>query len=342
MYDITNDTNLEFLQDAIYSAPVKPLELIKTANVNIDYDNAPADIFADPVERKFPIHTPADAAISALYIYKQASVVDDDVKQNVEQVLREYGLDELTILLNGEQEMEKVASDEEFLLPSKRKFPAFNPDMLEKSAAAIEQNWNIMPLADKVEAATNLVKVASEMDMEVPVWAKIYGQQTACNLHKVASELGVRYALTQHEGYKEVMDKVKSLYKQAGEPIIYDTALARGIVFQIWDLDKVANVSYEDVNDPFVVVFNEPYAEEPEMEKVASDETVTIGGVEFYKDSLVDFFESSDGVQFLGDDLYKQASEPEYNGENAIAVVLSLPAEAQEVIASALTDSVDY
>jgi len=344
MFDITNDKDLSYLQMVLHDAPVKPLELIKQANVDVDYDNAPEDIFADPIEKKFPVHTPADAAISALYIYKQASEIDPDVKENVRAALEEYGLNDLTTLLEGEKEFVKTASEADFLLPSKMKFPAMNKEMLEKSASVIATNLHRMDLSDKVETATNLVKVAREMgydDSEIPQWAFVYGQEAACNLHKVAMALGVRHAVTQNEGYVEVMNKVKELHKQAGD-VSYDTALNRGICLEIFNLDKEAGVSYRDVEDPFEVVFNTIDKQTGEIEKTASEEKVTIGDVEFYKDDLVEFFESEDGMNIIGEDLRKEASEKgDYSGEAVIAILQGLPKEAQEVLADLLTGYVE-
>jgi len=347
MFDVTNDKDLSFLHMAIYDAPVKPLDLIKQANVDVDYENAPSDIFADPIEKKFPIHTAPDAAISALYIYKQASEVEPDVKENVRAALEEYGLHDLTTLLEGEKEFIKTASESDFLLPSKMKFPALDKDMLEKSASVIATNLHKMPLSDKVETATNLVKVAREMgysDEEIPQWAFVYGQEAACNLHKVASALGVRHAITQNEGYSEIMGRVKELHKQAGD-VSYDASLNRGICLEIFNLDKEAGVNYNEVEDPFQVVFNTIDKETGEIEKTASEEKVSIGGVDFYKDDLVDFFESQDGIRIIGDDLYKEASESsqtgEYSGEAVITVLQELPKEAQEMVAELLAGYVE-
>jgi len=345
MFDITNDMDLSFLSQALHDAPIKPVELIKQANVNIDYSQLPNDIFADPVEKKFPIHTPADAAISALYIYKQASEVDEDVKQRVANALEEYGLKELEPLLEGEKEMVKIASEEHFLLPSKLKFPALDPDMLLKSASAAETYFHVMPLSDKVELATNLVKTAEEFNIEpekLPKWAFVYGQHAPCNLEKLAHELGVRYAYTKHEGYQDLFQELKGLFKTAGE-ISFDAGTNRSIVAKLIKLDKQANISYDELPDPFIIVFNEIDAQPEEISKTASDELVTIGGVDFYKDDLAELIMSSDGPAIIGEDLYK-AAEEHYNVLDADAVISelqSLPKEAQELIAEYLVQYIN-
>ena len=337
MFDITNDMDLSFLSQALSDAPIKPLELVKQANVNVDYNAMPSDVFADPIERKFPIHTPEDTAISALYIYKQASEVDEDTKQRVANAIEEHGLYGLEKLLQGEQEIVKTASAEHFLLPDKLKFPAVDPDMLMKSASAANSNFHLMPLEDKVEVATNLTKLAKEFNIEsetLPKWAFVYGQKAACNLEKLAHELGARFQATQYQGYKELFDDLQELFKEAGE-ISFDAGANRSIALAIYNLDKEAGINYNEFNDPFVATFNEFDAEPEEIEKTATDEFVTIGGIDFYRDELEELIESPRGINVLGEDLYKSAEE-HFNSadtEAVIAELQSMPNEAQELVA---------
>jgi len=344
MFDITKDMDLSFLSQALNDAPIKPIELIKQANVNTDYDQLPNDLFADPIAKQFPIYTPSEAAISALYIYKQASEIDEDVKQTVGEALENYGLTQLMPLLEGEKEMVKVASEENFLLPSKMKFPALDPDMLLKSASVANQNFDRMPLEDRVEVGTNLVKVAEEYEIDskyLPKWAFVYGQKAACNLEKLSQELGIRHALTKNDNYKDMFESIKELHKQAGE-IVFDSGINRKIVLDMIALDKEANVNYDEVNDPFVAVFNEFGAKPDEIEKTATDELATIGGVDFYKDDLAELIESPEGIKILGEDLYKNASEnfDNINSESIIAELQSMPEAAQEAIADYLSQYV--
>lgn len=347
MFDITNDMDLSFLSMALSSAPIKPVELVKTANVNADYSSLPSDLFADPVSKQFPIHTPADAAISSLYIYKQASEVDEMTIQKVAESLESFGLEGLLPLLEGEQEMVKIASEENFLLPSKLKFPATDPMMLEKSASAANQFFDQMPLEDKVEVATNLIKVASEFDIDknnLPKWAFVYGQDASCNLEKVAQEIGYRYNTTGNNAYLNLHSAIKNLYKEAGE-ISFDAGTNRRIALDLMEIDRASGVNYDEITDPFATVFNDISSAPEEIEKTAMDEQVTIGGVNFYKDTLSDFIESSQGAQIIGEDLYKSAAET-YQSTDADAVIAqlqSLPEIAQETFADYLSQYVkDY
>ena len=340
LIDINNDENMSFFAHAFEVAPVKPIELLKQANVNDVSETSPADIFADPVDKKFPIHTPDHAAVSAVYLYKQASQADDDTLQRTADALHEFGLDDLIPLLDGEIEMVKTAAEHDFLLPSKMKFPVVDEVSLEKTASVVKQHLNVMPVEDRVEIATNLVKVASEFGKnveELPTWALVYGQEMASDLRKVASELAMRYAATEHPGYQEIGRELQKRASVAG-PVVQNQALNRGIALQIHLLDKEAGLSERDFNDAFVTVFNstpkpkEPTAN-PDLSKLAGYDIMNIGGFDFDTKELEEYLGTPEAMNAIGEDLYKQASaDQEITGENVLAEILDLPEEAQEAL----------
>ena len=340
LIDINNDEGMTFFAHAFEVAPVKPVELLKQANVNDVDESAPLDVFADPVNKKFPVHTPDHAAVSAIYLYKQASQADDDTLQRTADALHEFGLDELIPLLDGEIEMVKTAAEHDFLLPSKMKFPVVDEASLEKTASTVKQYLNVMPVEDRVEVATNLVKVASELGKdkdELPVWALVYGQEMASDLRKVASELAMRYAATEHPGYQEIGRELQKRASIVG-PVVQNQALNRGIALQIHMLDKEAGLSDKDFNDAFVTVFNTtPSPKEemptPDLSKLAGFDIVNIGGYDFDTKEIVEFLGTSQSMDMLGEDLYKQASaDQELTGENVLAEIFELPEEAQEAV----------
>jgi len=117
--------------------------------------------------------------------------------------------------------------------------------------------------------------------------------------------------------------------------VIGEPGVLRKIAFDIYAIDRDNGIAYDNVMDPFLVVFNTD--KEPSyLDKEASvniEHTVNIGGTEFYKDEVVDIIEGINAPYVLDEDLYKQASEEGFDGEQVLQIIQSLPKEAQEIIA---------
>jgi len=344
MVDITNDKDLSFLAIAIETAPIKPLELLKTANVEEPFEEYSNDVFADPINKQFPIHTPEHTAISALYLFKQANEVDLDTKERVKDALNEWGISDLSVLLDGEQPLTKMASSDLYLMPSKNKFPVYDVEGLTKVASVVGGYLNTMSVSDRVEVSSNLIKTAEEFGVsleEIPQWALVYGQALSSDLHKTAEAISVRHAITNHDGYKNILTKIAKLKNKVGD-ISYDPEINRGIAFEMMELDKVAGVTYEDVPDVFISVFNSTKQKEKDesvLSKIASEEGVVIGDTEFYKSDVIDFIENNNAVDVFGEDLCKEASNNgNIDAEYLLQNVCDLPYEAQVVIAEGLKD----
>ena len=322
MIDVIRDNELKLFAEAFEVFPVKDTDLVKKAHVEAsDWENAPSDMFADEENRMFPIATPADAFMSAVYLYKQAEEADQKVVERVVDALRGFGLDEVAAELEPADEMPKVASDDVFLLRSKRKYPVVDEATLEKSAQAIARDFAKMRLDEKMEVAENLVKVAAEYNQDVPELIKRYARQANCDLDKLAQHLQARYVSTGHDGYKEVMNAVRELYKQAGQ-IVSDEEINNAIVKAVYDVDKEANPDADA--DAVLAVYNT--FDTGEMEKEAQSEEIEIAGVVFDKNDLEQELEKR-AEEIFGEDFVKAAEE--MNVEK-IDLVKELPVESQE------------
>ena len=322
MKDILRDEDLSLFAEAFEVFPIKRTELVKQAHIEADdWNNAPSDMFADEENRMFPIATPADAFVSAVYLYKQAEDVDDAVRERVIEALKGFGLEDVARELHPPQEMPKVASDDLFLLCSKRKYPVVDEATLHKSAQAVARDFAKMRLDEKMEVAENLVKVASEYNQEVPDIIKRYARQANCDLDKLAHYLQARYISTGHEGYKEVMEAVRELYKEAGQ-IVADEEVNNAIVKAVWDVDKEAQPDTDA--DAVLAVYNT--FDTSEIEKVAEAEEIEIAGSVFDKSELEYELEKR-AEEIFGEDFVKVAAELQ---KEYLELVQELPLEDQK------------
>jgi hypothetical protein len=151
-----------------------------------DSDQLPDSAFAWPEERRFPLHTDKHAALSYSYILAGKDV-PTHVKEAAEQALDVYG-----VSLDLFKTNEKVASTANFLLPNDRLFPVNTAVQIKTAQAQFVNNLQKLNLERRVEAATNLVKVANEHGVVLdPIVQKTAGL-TVCDERKLRSWLEAR------------------------------------------------------------------------------------------------------------------------------------------------------
>ena len=303
MTDIQNDESLSVLKDRLQEdANKSALSLLKTASIDTDFGDIVDSAFADQENRMFPIFSPEMAAMSAMYM--QGQDVDPLVKEACDEALVEWGVTDISTGVLEKQASDSSIPDELFLLPESKKLPVVDEASLYKSASALSSNLNNLTVSEKVEASTRLYKIAtieygvSPHDMSEDIVR--YALEAPCDLNKLAMAVTERYAETHEDEYKSFIVKIASLKEELDGSISFDKSVNAGIAFDLFALDKTANI--DGVFDAVYDVFNTPFMEnsEGELEKSASQNSIVVGNYSIVESELYKIAEEDVESAFPG------------------------------------------
>ena len=139
---------------------------VKQAEINTEEEaSLPDSAFAWPSERKFPVHTPAHAAMSYAYS-KTASRLPKEVASSIKQALEAYEIPEETF---AEQEI-KVASEADatdYLVPELKLFPVTSAVQCKLAQERLVPQFSMLDMETRAIACANLVKKADAYGVEV-------------------------------------------------------------------------------------------------------------------------------------------------------------------------------
>ncbi|MDF1879650.1 hypothetical protein JHD46_08375 [Sulfurimonas sp. SAG-AH-194-C20] len=258
------------------------------------------EAFADQEKRIFPIHTPADASTSALFISVQKENIDDLVKIACQEALDEFGID-FTVFskIEVEEGLSKTAEinslgSEVFLLPSIKKLPVIDRDTLLKSASVFFNNIDSLSIKDKIVGARRLDKFASDFSVSKDEISPIQEQlmmRSPSNLSKLAVYIGDRKELmleaeSDTSECDSLLQKIALKRLENGTDISYDSDFGTSIVSELMMLDKNAGIGEHTF--PIMEVFNiatKPLVKEASIEDdvrfevKTHDEIIKIAGV---------------------------------------------------------------
>jgi tRNA U34 5-methylaminomethyl-2-thiouridine-forming methyltransferase MnmC len=259
------------------------------------YSSLKKEAFALPEVRMFPIHTPQDALLSAAYLVKQASLLDesfDPVIERVQKALEHFGLKE---------EFKKIAAkltpkereqlpDSVFGLVIKdpktgekiRKYPMPDRNHVIAAIKYFTQNYKRYPEEWRRQIAKKIVQKAREFGVEVnsPVVLKYAGvkpQNKKADLKKAAALIeAFRVDYFERQGLPEVGEVYKKL-ASALEQIAEQTNELpedelKKIASAIENLDGEFGVTYETLPSPTDIVWCVEEDPTAGMVKLASKE----------------------------------------------------------------------
>lgn len=277
------------------------VEHIKTAEMSPEENEKRANTqFADRVNRKFPIDDPGQAALSRLYMEKQAGVPKEVIAE-CDKALELFGIS-LDLMA-----VEKVASDDsgDYLLPDIRRLRVKTAADVKDAAEAIQRDYKSMDVGSRVKASTNLVKKAVEHNVRLPAQILKFAGATMCNTRVLRDWVTARTERTTdpsiHYGYTklaEEVDKMPQFISDRNELVKVAAAIA--------ELDDAAGLGQfydRTLLDPLSTVFN--------TEKVA-DEMMEIAGQQVPLDRLL----AIDGDVYrdlVGEDLANEFLDAEGN-----------------------------
>lgn len=138
---------------------------VKEASVDAqEITGLPDTAFAWPDERKFPVHTPAHAALSYAYA-KTAAALPVAVVENIKTALSVYQIPEEVF---EEAEQKTASTHSEYVLPEFKYLPVNTPEQVKTAQVQMVADIEKMDVTRRAIAAANLVKTADHHKMESP------------------------------------------------------------------------------------------------------------------------------------------------------------------------------
>lgn len=242
-------------------------EMLKTADFQKDkVAHLPSSAFAWEDERRFPVHTKADAVASILYRSKLGSAVPAHVDDNLAKAAEIYKLPDA--IFAGEKTA--AAPETEYALPSFTKTAGMNQVDHSSSRLPLDTDFNIklaedilcrdfqkLNLETRADSFSRLTKVAQQKNIELrPLTRKLAGL-TITDTGKLCDWLEARATVTDG-AIRQAFDKMASTLRR-GETNITNRKDQVKLASTIAQLDGKAGLErYYDrkLPDPMLTVFN--------------------------------------------------------------------------------------
>lgn len=206
--DQFSDPAFKLLYAAITEYPeVEPL--IKKASIDSEENAKRADsAFAWQERRLFPIDDPAQAALSKIYMSKQAGI-PSDVQKACEKALDIYG-----VKLELKKTAAGVPSSEDYMLPAKKRWLVQTPEHVKMADEAICAHKRQLGFEEKVQACVNLTKKAVLHNMRPSNDVLRGAGLTMCDTGVLQDWVSARAAATSDAVLREAYDKVAEVIVQ--------------------------------------------------------------------------------------------------------------------------------
>lgn len=297
----------EILQERPGLAP-----LVKTAEVGEEIrESLPASSFADPTNRAYPVHTPANAVLSKAYAIKQADV-SQFVHARIDKALAIYGTELPPVMY------EKTASVEEttYLLPSTKQFPIRSDGEVKLAEQALLSNAKKLKTSTLAVAALTLIKEASERGLEVSPRTLSLAGMTMCDRDKAAEYVEARASAAPEasDQFSKLAETLRGMPSGTSREDLIKVAEAVDSLDETYGLQRHYGIS---LPNSLETVFNT---------KVAMGATVDLAGAQITREQLsrfpVDFYADA-----LGEDLAEEITGPEgdLDVDTAMVILETLP-----------------
>ena len=326
MIDIQNDNKLDMLKESMENSGSLLKEAMSGENIDIDYDDLTDESFADRAHRKFPIFSPGQAAISAIYMKRQKDSIPESIISRCKANLIAFKLRGIADILDG-KDIVKEASDNgddlEFILQSSRKLPVTDAEMLLKSASIFQKNINSLDIRERVDGSIQLSKFAATYGVDILTQEiKSYAMNAGCDLVKTAGTVLEREAATGDSRYRDLYVDITKIANDNGKKV-YDSVILRDLSYGMMELD--ADNGILGSFNPILDVYN--IENEDTIEKVASA-TVNIGSNEVSVESILSISDDSLNL-IMGEEVNRDCSDADMITKVS-SHIESLPSHAQK------------
>jgi len=326
--DQSNDPSYKHLFALVREFPqVEPY--IKTAQVDVpeEEEKLASSAFAWPDRRLFRIDKPAQAALSRLYMQKQAGVPEEVVKR-CDEALDLYGI---KLDFGTEKVAEPLDDSDDYLLPKMKRFRVRTPNDVKLASVALLTHCHKMDPDTRATAAVNLVKKATALNIELsaPIY-KLAGA-TMSDPNLLRDWIEARAEATEDPAIKRAYTKLADATRTkevACQQFLNDRDDLIKIAGSLMELDEAAGLQQhydKRIPDPMLTVFN--------TDKIA-EEMLDLAGkpVELSKLLAVD----PDAYRMVfGEDLAEEFIDGEDVDVEQLKIILpTVPLDLQQALAA--------
>lgn len=254
-------------------------EMAKTAELDAsEFSGLPNSAFAWPERRMFPLHNREHAALSLAYS-KVASILPMEVQINLEKAASLYEIDSSGF--EHEEDLEKCAGEEYWLLSSQRRFRIASPSDVKLAEQVVNQRYLEFTPVERAEIMHNLVKVAERYDVPLAPSTKKFAGITLTSTKVLKDWIGARKeaALRRNSPVVASYEKIAKAFDSAPE-FIGDKQYQVKLAALLHDLDTQAGLDKlygSKILDPVQTVWN--------TDKIAA-QCINIAGKTFDKNML--------------------------------------------------------
>ena len=304
--------------------------LIKTASLDHEENEKRASTaFAWPEARLFPIDSSEQAALSRLYMEKQAGI-PPRVIECCEKALELF---EIQMPLQTKEAAEVAVNPEEFLLPELKRFRVRNTGDVKLAADALVANRRKMNTVTRARASFNLVKKAVALGVRVPESIMKMAGVTMSDPDPLKRWIEARIEATDNETVKEAYQKLLPIVDaQRGKLVSKRDELVK-FASVLSELDEAAGLDAlydKKLLDPLETVFN--------TGKVA-EEVTELAGRQIPMSTLLgvdpEIYKNVFGEDLAGEFLEGDEVDPEL----LRTILPTVPLDLQRVLATQLLGS---
>ena len=257
--DQSNDPSYKHLFALLREFP-QAEEHIKTAEVDVpeEEEKLASSAFAWRERRLFRIDKPAQAALSRLYMQKQAGIPEEVIKR-CDEALDLYGI---KMDFSTEKVAAPVDDSDDYLLPKMKRFRVRTPDDVKVASVALLHHCHKMDPDTRATAAVNLVKKATALNIELstPIY-KLAGV-TMCNPQLFRDWVEARVEATEDPAIKRAYTKLAEATRTkevACQQFLNNRDDLIKVAGALMELDEAAGLQQHydrRLPDPMLTVFN--------------------------------------------------------------------------------------
>lgn len=297
MKDMFHDPGWGTMRDLFNRFP-KIASLAGAMELADSSDALPDSAFADPIDRRFPIHEKRAAALSYLYAREQS--VPRSVMLTIKEALSAYELDESMFVAEAQKTAAPLAP-EHCLFPDMGAWPIRTKEEVKTAEQMLHREHSKLLPENRVEAYARLYKRAGEVGAELDALSYKYAGFVETDVVSLRDTLRARAVIVEKTGsaIPSVRDRIAAAYLKMAEVLdneprhLRDRTRQVKIASAVAELDAQAGVlgRYDrGLSDPMRTVFN--------TEKIARADDIDLAGTHvalsklaalpasFYKDAL--------------------------------------------------------
>lgn len=321
--DQFSDPSFKMLYAAITENPdVEPF--IKKASMDAtENSQRPDSAFAWQERRLFPIDDPAQAALSRVYMSKQAGI-PEDVQKICDKALDIYG-----VKLELKTAEARLPSDDDYMLPGKKRWLVQTPEHVKMADEALRTHKRELGFEERIQACVNLTKKAAAHSIRPSCEVLRGAGLTMCDTGVLQDWVSARASATDNAVLREAYDKVASVV--ACHPGIESKRdeLVK-VAATLDELDRAAGFEPlygNKLPDPMDSVFN--------TDKLA-DEIMTVAGRQVPLETLMQI-DPEIYKDVFGEDLAGEFIEGEDIDPEQLKIILpTVPLDLQKALVSQL------